>query len=119
MKHRDQIEIKGLRIQSRVGVPDEERENAQDLQVDLVIHPQESLQALADDIDATIDYYQVSQRIHQVAQTGSRRLIETLAEEIAQAALKFERVARVEVEVKKFILTDTDYVSVKICVGDY
>ncbi len=114
MKHRDKIEIKGLRIQSRVGVPDEERANTQELQVDLLIHPAASLQALSDDIAKTIDYYEVSKQIHCVAQAGSRRLIETLAEDIAQATLDFEGVEQVEVEVKKYILPDTEYVSVKL-----
>lgn len=117
MKHRDKIEIKGLRIQSKVGVPDEERAQAQELRVDLIIHPSKTLQALGDDISKTIDYYEVSKQIHQVAETGERRLIETLAEQIALATLAFEGVAGVEVEVKKYILPDTDYVSVRLCLG--
>lgn len=117
MKHRDKIEIKGLRIQSKVGVPDEERANAQELQVDLLIRPSVSLQALSDDIAKTIDYFEVSKQIHRVAQAGSRRLIETLAEDIAHATLDFEGVEQVEVEVKKYILPDAEYVSVKLCLA--
>jgi FolB domain-containing protein len=115
MKHGDQIEIRGLRIQATVGVPDEERENAQELLVDLIIHPANSLQGLSDDITRTIDYEQVARKIRCLAGEGSRHLIETLAEEIAGAVLEFEGVDGVEVEVKKYILPDTDYVSVKVC----
>jgi len=115
MKHCDKIQIRGLRILAKVGVPDEERENAQELLVDLIIHPANSLQGLSDDIARTIDYDQVAKKIRSLAEEGSRHLIETLAEEIAGAVLEFEGVEGVEVEVKKYILPDTEYVSVKVC----
>ncbi len=114
MKHCDRIEISGLRISTHVGVPDDEREGVQELRVDLIIHPADSLQGLSDDITKTIDYHQVAMQIQSVAETGSRRLIETLAEDIAEAVLGFERVEAVEVKVKKFILPNTDFVSVSI-----
>jgi len=115
MKHRDKIEISGLRIRSRVGVTDEERESAQELVVDVIIRPLDSLRALSDDIARTIDYDKVATQIRCAAEQGSRRLIETLAEEIAEVVLEFAGVDAVEVEVKKYILPDTDYVSVRIC----
>ncbi|NOY00788.1 MAG: dihydroneopterin aldolase [Verrucomicrobia bacterium] len=116
MKHCDKIEIRGLRISAHVGVPDEERESAQELRVDLIIHPADSLQGLSDDITKTIDYHQVAMQVQAVAETGSRRLIETLAEDVAGAVLDFEGVEAVEVKVKKYILPDTDFVSVTVCV---
>ena len=114
MNHRDKIDIRGLKIRSRVGVPDEEREEAQDLSVDLVIRPAESLQQLADDIDRTIDYDQVAQAIRRMAAEGERHLIETLAEEMAEVVLGFAGVEEVEVEVRKYVLPDTDYVAVRM-----
>lgn len=114
MKHRDKIEIKGLRVMSRVGVPDEERENAQELSLDLIIYPASSLQGLSDDIENTIDYYQVAMQVQRVAESGQRRLIETLAEEVAQTALGFDGVEVVDVKIKKYILPNTEFVSVSI-----
>jgi len=115
MKHRDKIEIKGLRILSRVGVPEEERAEAQELRVDLIIHPSASLQGLSDDIAKTVDYFEVAAKISSIAERGTRQLIETLAEDIAEVVLEFQGVDGVEVEVKKYIMSDTDYVSVTVC----
>lgn len=114
MKRGDKIEIKGLKLVSRVGVSDEERADAQELLVNVVIRPAMPLQGLADDIGQTVDYDQVAREIRRVAGEGSRRLIETLAEDIARAVLGFEGVAEVGVEVRKFILPDTEYVAVAV-----
>lgn len=114
MDDSDKITIKGLQILSRVGVPDDERAQAQDLSVDLVIYPQSALSGLQDEIERTIDYYQVSLAVHEVARAHERRLIETLAEDIALVVLGFDGVGKVEVEVKKYILPDTEYVSVRL-----
>ncbi|MCF6314413.1 MAG: dihydroneopterin aldolase [Verrucomicrobiales bacterium] len=112
MEDGDKITIKGLQISSQVGVPDEERAQAQDLTVDLGIYPQARLSGLQDEIERTIDYYQVSLAVHEVARAQQRRLIERLAEDIAVAVLGFDGVGKVAVEVKKYILPDTEYVSV-------
>ena len=46
----DVIIIKGLRIEACVGVPDEERKNSQDLEVDAVLFPMNSFTDIADEI---------------------------------------------------------------------
>lgn len=114
MKHGDKITIQGLKLESRVGVPDEERANTQELLVNVTIYPAAPLQGLADDIGQTIDYDKVAREIRKVAGEGSRRLIETLAEDIAGVVLGFAGVAEVGVEVRKFILPDTEYVAVTV-----
>ncbi len=114
MKHSDRVKIKGLQLESRVGVPDEERASPQRLLVNVTISPVSPLRGLADDLERTIDYDQVAREIRKVAGEGSRRLIETLAEDIAGVVLGFRGVAGVGVEVRKFILPDTEYVSVEL-----
>jgi dihydroneopterin aldolase len=49
-----------------------------------------------------------------VAAARPRKLIETLAEEIAQAILAGFAVKKVEVEIRKFILPDAEWVGVAI-----
>jgi len=115
MKHRDKIEIRGLWIQSRVGVLDEERAKTQKLSVDLIIYPIVPLQGLSDDITRTVDYDRVATAVRDAAEEGTRRLIETLAEDIAGVVLGFGGVEKVEVELKKYVLPNTDYVSVTVC----
>lgn len=110
----DRIRIDGLRLETRVGVPDEERRQPQSVEVSLEIFPENGFAGLGDRIDRTVDYYEVAQALRRAAGQGERKLIETLAEDLAEAALAFAGVGRVTVEVRKFILPDTRYVSVTI-----
>lgn len=110
----DRIQIKGLRLVTRVGVPDEERALPQSVAANVSIALSESSGGFGDRIERTIDYYRVSQRLREVAASGERRLIETLAEDLAAAVLAFAGVLSVTLEVEKFILPDCDRVSVVI-----
>lgn len=110
----DHIQIKGLRLVTRVGVPDEERAIPQSVSVNVIITLARSFKGFDDCIEHTIDYYRVSLRLREVAATGERRLIETLAEELAAAVIAFDGVCAVTLEVVKFILPDCESVSVQI-----
>ncbi|MCB1078701.1 MAG: dihydroneopterin aldolase [Verrucomicrobiae bacterium] len=110
----DRIRIRGLRLATRVGVPDEERAAPQTVAVDVEIVPATPLSGLGDDIGKTVDYFEVAEALKRVAATGERKLIETLAEDLGRAALAFDGVAGVTVEVRKFILPETDWVSVTV-----
>ena len=111
---RDRIQVQGLRLETRVGVPEEERADPQEVAVDLVLVPVTALSGLGDEIGRTVDYYEVTQALAKVAGEGERKLIETLAEDLAGAALEFEGVEAVTVTVRKFILPETDWVSVTV-----
>jgi FolB domain-containing protein len=111
----DIITIRDLVISTYIGVPDEERELPQSLHVNLKMHvPSVQSAAQRDDVSLTVNYYDVAQSIKKLALEKPRRLIETLAEEIAGNVLKNFAVAQVEVEIKKYILPDTEYVSICI-----
>ena len=110
----DSIHIKGLRLSTRVGVPEEERATAQSVAVTASITLSKSFKGFDDCIEHTIDYYQVSLKLREVAATGERKLIETLAEDLAAAVVEFDGVCAVTLEVEKFILPDCDSVSVVI-----
>lgn len=110
----DRIHIRGLRLVTRVGVPEEERALPQSVAANLAITLAKSFKGFGDRLEDTVDYYAVSQRLREVAARGERRLVETLAEELAAAVLAFEGVAAVTLEVEKFILPDCDRVSVEI-----
>lgn len=110
----DRIHIQGLKLETRVGVPDEERAEPQTVVVSLTITPDCPLAGLDDDIEKTIDYFAVTQSLKEVAAGDKRKLIETLAKDLATSVLEFDRVKAVDLEVRKFILPETDYVSVSI-----
>jgi dihydroneopterin aldolase len=106
------IIIKGLQVDACVGVSDEERRNPQRLRIDAILTPLTEFSALADDISRTVDYHAAARRILGVAALRPRRLIETLASDIAEVLVSEFRARRVEVEVRKFILPGTEYVAV-------
>lgn len=111
----DRINIRGLEVYAHIGVPDEERARRQKLLVNIGLKLRSTEEAAAaDDVTLTVDYFQLAVEIKAVAAARPRKLIETLAEEIAAAAFKHELVREVTVEVEKFILPDTRLVSVEI-----
>ena len=110
----DQIHLTGLQLRCHIGVPDEERAAAQLLHADLVLHLRGRFEDMADDIARTTDYAAVATRLEQVAAAKPRRLIETLAAELAQVVLEEFAAAQVEITLRKRILPQTDHVAVRL-----
>ncbi len=110
----DQIIIDGMQIMARVGVPDEERARPQKLEVSVVMELDLSRAAQTDQLAMSVDYAEAQRRTIEVVQQKPRFLIETMAEDIAQRLLRDFQIARVEVEVKKFVLENTRSVAVRI-----
>jgi FolB domain-containing protein len=113
----DGIEIRGLRVTTHIGAFVAEREKPQELHVDLRFFPKLRFSQMPDAIDAAVDYAAVADRVVRIAAERPRQLIETLADEIATAILLEYAVTRVEVQVRKFILPNTEYVAVQ-CVRE-
>jgi dihydroneopterin aldolase len=107
------IIIKGLRIDAAVGVTDAERKNPQRLEVDAVITPLKTFTAAADEIENTVDYQAAAKRIAILARLRPRRLIETLARELAEMLVSELAASQAEVEVRKFVVPNTDHVAVR------
>lgn len=110
----DTIEIRRLRVSALIGVPDEERASAQVLLVTIVLTPSQGFDGLADEISRTIDYHAVSLEIAALAAARPRKLIETLAVEIADHLLGRHPLACVAVTIEKHILPDTECVAVHL-----
>jgi 7,8-dihydroneopterin aldolase/epimerase/oxygenase len=110
----DTIEIRRLRVSTHIGVPDEERAQPQILWVTLIMTSLQGFEDLADDISRTINYYAVSLEIEALAAARPRRLIETLALEIANHLLAQHALAKVAVSIEKHILPNTECVAVHL-----
>ncbi len=110
----DQIVVSLLSISTFIGATDEEQKRPQRLKVSLVMEPSRGLSSLNDDLANTVDYDAACRAVKSLATTGKRRLIETLAEDIAALLLREYPLAAVEVELRKYILPDTEFVAVKI-----
>jgi dihydroneopterin aldolase len=109
----DRILIKDLEVFYRVGVPDEERRAPQRLLLTVELEHDFTVAAKTDNLAATINYFAVSQRLLAFGKNREWKLIETLAVEIAETILREFSPAAIEVEVKKFIIPQAAYVSVR------
>ena len=110
----DCILISRLELSARIGITAEEREVPQRLTVSLVLYPKTAFHDLDDRIENTVDYEQVCNRVTTLAENDERNLVETLAEQIAALLLVDFPLKAVEIELRKYILPQTEYVAVEI-----
>ena len=110
----DIIEIRRLRVSTHIGVPDEERVAPQTLLITLRMTPSQNFDGLDDEIARTVNYYQVSLEIEALAADRPRRLIETLATDIAGHLLGNHPLCHVAITIEKHILPNTECVAVHI-----
>lgn len=110
----EEIRIEELELMAQVGVPDEERARPQRLAVSLTLQPRHHFADLGDDLGRAIDYAAVCADLRHFVSGRRDKLIETLAHEMAQHLLRTFAVARVELELRKFVLPETKYVAVRL-----
>ena len=111
----DLIRVVDLEVWAHIGVPEEERVRSQKLLISLEMTVAGFTEtAKMDDVSLTVDYFTVAQRVKAFTVDHPRKLLETLAEEIAADLLETFPIKKLMVEIKKFILPDARYVSVKI-----
>ncbi|MBX7211392.1 MAG: dihydroneopterin aldolase [Verrucomicrobiaceae bacterium] len=110
----DEIRITGLALHAHLGVPDAERAQLQTVEADVIMRLRCSCDDLRDDLAGTIDYDAVARRLRALATERPRRLIETLAADIAACVLGEFGAAAVSVEIRKRILPGTDHVAARL-----
>lgn len=113
----DEIRIAALRLTTHIGVPAEERAESQTLEADIAIRVFGRFESMNDALASTIDYAAVASRLQALAAERPRRLIETLAAEMAACVLDEFQAAGVTVDLRKRILPDTDHVAVRAVRG--
>ena len=111
----DKIIIKDLEVDAHIGVADAERAQPQRLLVTVEMERDLVEAGRTDSEAATTRYDLVANMIHDVASRRPRKLVETVAAEIADAILHHKFASAVTVEVKKFSIPRSRYVSVRIC----
>ena len=106
----DRIHIEQLEVHGRVGVPDSERAEPQRLSLNVTLWPK--IAELRDNIANTVNYSALAECAKEFVNQHDYKLIETLAEEMAAHLLAQFDIRKVELEVRKYVLPDTNYVSV-------
>lgn len=108
------IFIEGLELAVHIGVPDAERAVAQVLRADIEMRPALRFEAMNDEIANTIDYDAAARRLREIAAEKPRRLLETLAAEMAAEMISRFGAQWVSVTLRKKILPGCDAVAVRI-----
>lgn len=78
----DLIQIRNLKLNCQIGITEAERQHSQVLILNLKIGVDLSKSAQSDNIADTIDYFEVSNQIIEIAKLSKRHLLESLANDI-------------------------------------
>lgn len=97
----DKIHIRDLLLRCVIGVYDSERENKQDILINITLYADLSKACETDNIDDTVDYKVIKKKIVNMVESSSFNLIECLAERIAEICLETRKVRKVNVMIDK------------------
>ncbi len=97
----DRIELAGMAFYGFHGVGPEERRLGQRFVVDLAVELDLSAAGRSDDIDDTVSYSSMYGVVRQIVEGPGRKLLESVAESIADAILNGFAVESVTVTLKK------------------
>jgi 7,8-dihydroneopterin aldolase/epimerase/oxygenase len=98
----DKVWLYGVECKVRVGVPDAERRKPQKILIDVGLELDTSAAAASDDFQKTVDYWAIEKEVRGVAERGERRLVETLADQVARRVLSGDKkISAVTVHVHK------------------
>lgn len=100
-KNLDQILIKDLRLRCIIGISEFERREKQDVTINVAIWSNFKEAAETDDVSKTVDYKEITKGIIKLVENSKFRLIETLAEKVAESCLEDAKVKKVKVTVEK------------------
>lgn len=97
----DRIEIKDLLVRGILGVNDWEREQEQDILINLTLFTDLSSAGASDSLEDTVNYRTLTKHVISHVQSARRFTVEALAEDLARLCLQQPRVAKVRVRVEK------------------
>ena len=108
------LSLVDLKLLCRVGVPDQERAKPQKLLCTVTVPvPDLKKAAQTDNIQHTLNYFNLSQLLRKTAQAKERKLIETLASDLAAVTFQHFPSPWIEIEIKKFIIPETRHISIQ------
>jgi dihydroneopterin aldolase len=110
----DRIHIEQLELLAHIGVPDEERAEAQRLTFNISFWPVRPMEGLNDEIGRAVNYAKVCAETKNFVEQRRDRLVETLANALALHLVKVFEIRRVTIELRKYILPQVGFVSVTV-----
>ncbi|MFQ5543176.1 MAG: dihydroneopterin aldolase [Nitrospiria bacterium] len=107
------VKMKNLRLRTIVGVYEWEKKKLQEVSISLEVYFDGAKAAATDAIEKTIDYKALRNQIIDHVEKNAFNLVEKIASDSADIALKFPLAEKVRVEVEKpGALRFTDAVSI-------
>jgi FolB domain-containing protein len=100
-KGEDRIVIRDLLARGILGINDWEREQPQDILINLTMFCDLRRAGLSDDIADTVNYRTTTKRILSMVESSTRYTVEALAADIAKLCLEQPGVTRVRVRLEK------------------
>jgi len=110
----DKIVVKDLEVDAHIGVTDAERAGLQRLLVTVELECDLAQAGRTDREYSTTPYDVVAEMVRKTTAERPRKLVESLAADIAKVILYRRMAEAVTVEVKKFSVPRSQYVSVQI-----
>ncbi len=110
----DRLFLHGITAQCRLGVHEWEQAAAQTVWIDVEVEIDASRAARRDDVRDAVDYATLVERLKRAAEARPYRLMETLAQELAAAALKEAGTPRAKIRVTKRALPGIDAATVEV-----
>ncbi len=95
------IKIKDLKLRTILGVEEWERENKQDIIINITFEFDGSKAAESDDLHDTVDYKAMKQKIIKLVENSNYFLVEKLASEVLKICLNSPLVESAIIEIDK------------------
>lgn len=97
----DKVLIKDLLVRGVIGISERERENRQDILINIVMYTDITRGARTDNIEDCVNYRTAAKGVMDLAENANRFTVEALATDIADWLLKTPGVSGVCVRVEK------------------
>jgi 7,8-dihydroneopterin aldolase/epimerase/oxygenase len=98
---RRKIFVRGLMLDAYIGVYDSEQGVAQPLKIDLQVEVVEPSNPIGDSLEDVVCYNKLTQGVKAILAEGHIKLVETLAERVADLALSHPMAISVDVRIEK------------------
>jgi 7,8-dihydroneopterin aldolase/epimerase/oxygenase len=97
----DRVFIRNFVLPCNVGITDEERKTKQNVIIDIEIFCDLNIAGVTDNLEHSINYYNVQEQIFAAVSKGEFKLLESLAQTVAQLILKNPLALQVSVVARK------------------
>lgn len=97
----DRILIRDLLLRAIVGINEDERNNRQDVLINIILWADTRPAAQSDSITDAVNYRTITKDVIDHVESSRCYLVESLAEQVATVCLSDQRVEQVEVTIEK------------------